>query len=839
MFRFTRLSWSSLLVPLALALVLAAAICSGLYLREADQIQATSLDNENRRMDRFTGLFRNDIGGAVSDLRVLITGDGFVDYLETGKPSDLERAARRAVFFSKDNSDYDQIRYIDENGQEIFRVNADGTIIPRDKLQNKAARSYYRKANALSAGQIFISGVDLNVENGTLEQPLKPMVRLAAPIFDASGRKRGIYIINYLVGHSIERLRMFVPKYQQRFRLLNSQGYWLAGARPEEEWGFILPDRSRMTLAKTDPELWAKVAAETEGQEPYKGGYFTWRHAAPRDFAPGKPVTLEPEDGFLVFASQVTADEWAAQFASLRQTFVVVGVLLTILATVIIWVVQARRRVQQERDRFFNLTRDMLCIAGFDGYFKRVNPAWQEAIGYTNEELMTKPFLDFVHPEDREKTIAETIRLAKGGETVLFENRYRCKNGTYRWLLWSARSLVGDQLIYGSARDLTERKEIEESLRQSEERSRSIIQSAHDAFISIDIEGRITEWNLQAESMFGWPRPEALGRFLHETIIPEKYRGAHLQGIKHLKATGEGPVLNQTLELPALRRNGEEFLVEIVIWPLKRGNETTFHAFIRDITARKEAEKRIQNLNGELKQRADLLETANNELEAFSYSVSHDLRAPLRHIHGFVELLQKAPAIQKDEVSLRQMNVIARAAQEMGRLIDDLLAFSRTGRAEMHPVAIDMNEMVKHTIRDLEMECVGRKIVWEIKPLPKVRGDPNLLRLVWMNLLDNALKYTKKREEARIEIGQLAAESNKTVQTETVFYVRDNGVGYDMQYATKLFGVFQRLHRAEDFEGTGIGLANVQRIIHRHGGRVWAEARVDAGATFFFSLPAI
>jgi light-regulated signal transduction histidine kinase (bacteriophytochrome) len=172
----------------------------------------------------------------------------------------------------------------------------------------------------------------------------------------------------------------------------------------------------------------------------------------------------------------------------------------------------------------------------------------------------------------------------------------------------------------------------------------------------------------------------------------------------------------------------------------------------------------------------------------------------------------------------------------MGMLIDDLLAFSRTGRAEMNPVVIDMNEMAEQALRSLEMECKGRKVSVDFQPMQKVEGDPGLLRLVWVNLLGNALKYTRPREEARIELGQLPPDPQ--TPDEAVFYVRDNGVGFDMQYAAKLFGVFQRLHRSEDFEGTGIGLANVQRIIHRHGGKVWAESKIESGATFYFSLPA-
>ena len=450
-------------------------------------------------------------------------------------------------------------------------------------------------------------------------------------------------------------------------------------AKPEDEWGFEYPGRADLTLAKTDPALWAQILSQPAGQVPYHGGYFTWSRAVPREFIKDKPVTLVPDDDFVVFASQITGDEWASNFAPLRQTFVVVGFLLLILTTITAWVIQARRRVQQERDKFFIITRDMLCVAGFDGYFKRVNPAWEIALGYTSAELTSKPFLDFVHPDDRERTITETVMLGQGGEVVSFENRYRCKDGSYRWLLWSARSVVEEELIYASARDLTERKEIEENLRHSEEWNRSILASAHDAFISIDTEGRVKDWNRQAESIFGWTRAEVMGRFLHETIIPQRFREAHLKGIQHLRATGEGPVLNQRLELAALRRTGEEFPCELVIWPLKMGEVTSYHAFVRDITARKESESRIEKLNVELKQRADLLEVANKELESFSYSVSHDLRAPLRHIHGFVELLQNSSSFKGDETSNRHLSIIARAAKEMGRLIDDLLAFLAHG----------------------------------------------------------------------------------------------------------------------------------------------------------------
>jgi len=258
------------------------------------------------------------------------------------------------------------------------------------------------------------------------------------------------------------------------------------------------------------------------------------------------------------------------------------------------------------------------------------------------------------------------------------------------------------------------------------------------------------------------------------------------------------------------------------------------YLLVKQIVARQAVDDRIQRLNMELAQRATQLESTNAELEAFTYTVSHDLRAPLRHIHGFVEMLQKSPAVQAEPGNQRYMNIIAKAAKHMGLLIDSLLDLSRTGRVELHPVPLDMRKMIDKVIEELEPEWKNRRVRWDIRPLVSASGDSTLVRLVWMNLITNALKYSRPREESRVEIGQSSTEGNGS---EVSYYVRDNGVGFDMRYADKLFGVFQRLHRAEDFEGTGVGLANVRRIVNRHGGRVWAESELNAGSIFHFSLP--
>jgi two-component system, sensor histidine kinase and response regulator len=237
-------------------------------------------------------------------------------------------------------------------------------------------------------------------------------------------------------------------------------------------------------------------------------------------------------------------------------------------------------------------------------------------------------------------------------------------------------------------------------------------------------------------------------------------------------------------------------------------------------------------LQQRIRERTAELEASNKELEAFSYSVSHDLRAPLRHVLGYAEMMGDSPDAPLSEQDARFLERIVKGAKKMGHLIDDLLQFSRTGRTELHKTSIRLDEVLDQTLLDVQPETEGRNILFERQPLPSVRADPSLLRQVFSNLLLNAIKYTRPRDPAKIEIG------GGIENDEAIVFVRDNGVGFDPQYAGKLFGVFQRLHSEGDFEGTGVGLANVRRIITRHGGRTWAEGQPDAGATFYFSLPA-
>ena len=382
------------------------------------------------------------------------------------------------------------------------------------------------------------------------------------------------------------------------------------------------------------------------------------------------------------------------------------------------------------------------------------------------------------------------------------------------------------------------RRRIEQELRQARDeletevaartQQASLLDLTHDTIFVRDMSDVITYWNRGAQELYGWTAEEAIGKRTHQllqTVFPVPIDAIRAELLRAGRWEGE---------LEKTKADGTQVVVASR-WSLRRDEQERPVAVLEtnnDITERKRTEGEIRKLNEELAKRTTELEAVNKELEAFAYSVSHDLRAPLRHMVGYTELLQKNASSILDEKSHRYMMTILESAKRMGNLIDDLLAFSRIGRAETQMTLVSLEQLVKEALSEVRQETDGRNIVWSIGALPNVYGDRSMLRLVLVNLIANAIKFTHTRPQAEIEIGCTDGKED-----EVVVFIRDNGVGFEMKYVNKLFGVFQRLHRAEEFEGTGIGLATVQRIIHRHGGRVWAEGVVDRGATFYFSVP--
>jgi PAS domain S-box-containing protein len=376
-----------------------------------------------------------------------------------------------------------------------------------------------------------------------------------------------------------------------------------------------------------------------------------------------------------------------------------------------------------------------------------------------------------------------------------------------------------------------QRRQAQQELLSSEERYRSLVELSPDALF-VQVEDRLAFVNSAGVKLFGATRPEELtDKSVREIVHPGDWK-IFEQRLHHLHQEAK-PVPFE--ELRMLRLDGKPVDVELAAAPMVFAGKAAAQVIAHDVTERKRAEEEIRRLNVDLEtrvlERTAELEAAYKELEAFSYSVSHDLRAPLRHIEGFIEIILSTEAPSLNKNSRQHLETVAESAKRMGQLIDDLLTFSRAARTDLQKTKIPLSDLVTSAVRDLAQDAEGREIEWAIHDLPEVEADPALLRQVMLNLIGNAIKYTRTRKRARIEI------SCDRKEGEDVVMVRDNGVGFDMRYAHKLFGVFQRLHRASEFEGTGVGLANVRRIVLRHGGRTWAESELNKGATFYFALP--
>ncbi len=401
------------------------------------------------------------------------------------------------------------------------------------------------------------------------------------------------------------------------------------------------------------------------------------------------------------------------------------------------------------------------------------------------------------------------------------------------------RPYIAGFILFGllTAGFSSRRRSIEQNLRKARDalaaevvertRQASLLDLTHDTIFVRDMHDVITYWNRGAQELFGWSASEVVGRESHtmmRTIFPLPL--PEIQSTLNSSGRWEG-------ELGKTKADGTQVVVASR-WSLQRdatGRPTAILETNNDVTERKHREEEIRRLNRDLENRTVELEASNKELEAFAYSTSHDLRAPLRHIAGYTELLQKNAAGALDDKCRRYVQMILESASRMGTLIDDLLAFSRIGRVQTQDTLVSMTQLAQELLNEFERETDGRDISWKLGTLPCVYGDRSLMRIVLVNLLENAVKFTRTRERAEIEIGALTGAPG-----EVVIFVKDNGVGFDMKYVSKLFGVFQRLHGPEAFEGTGIGLATVQRIVARHGGKTWAESD-GSGATFYFSAP--
>ena len=471
---------------------------------------------------------------------------------------------------------------------------------------------------------------------------------------------------------------------------------------------------------------------------------------------------------------------------------------------------------------------DAIVAADKSGHITYFNQGAERIFGYAARDVISRPLTLLMPQRFHDAHRQGLARFLTTGEARVVGRTVELvgqrKDGTEFPLELSLASwkVGGDTFFAGILRDITDRKRAEELLRASEERFHLMVTHVEDyAIFMLDVEGNVATWNAGAERIKGYRADEIIGRhfscfYVSYDVQAGKPEQLLQEAVRRGRCEDEGW---------RVRKDGSQFWANTVITALRDQHRTLlgFTKVTRDITERTRLEQEIQ-------QHSVALEAANKELDAFSYSVAHDLRAPLRAIDGFSRILLEDHAPTLAPEAQHYLNVVRKNSQRMGLLIDDLLAFSRLSRQLLNKQPVRPADLVRQCVDELRAEQQGRRVEIAIGDLPACQADPALLKHVWMNLMSNALKYTRKQEVAVIEVG------SREQAGACVYFVKDNGVGFDMQYADKLFGVFQRLHRPEDYEGTGVGLAIVQRVIHRHGGRVWAEAAVNQGATFYFTF---
>ena len=723
------LSKRLLVLALALIFLVTGAIVFVIYKIERTSEIALLKVDEQKNIEVLKHQLDDNFSEVITSINFLAKSRLLRRYVEN--PSEeLRRAiADEYRVFSAQKKIYDQIRFIGLDGRERIRINGAATNfedVPADRLQDKSNRYYFKETIKLGAGAVYISPLDLNVERGKIELPIKPIIRFGMPVFDSTGAKRGIVLLNYQASGMLRAMSFFARRLSGDYNLVNADGYWLVGPDRDSEWGFMFPERRARTFANAYPAAWRRIGnGEANGQFDLDGGIFTVSEFSPAEKGVGE------SHGITTPSRIVTDEKWY---------------LLSHVPS----------------DRLALLNRPVL--------------------------------LSFV---------------------IIFA-------------ILALTEVVGGSFLI---RHWTARRKAEILAMKNAENFRALFESAPDGLLVVDGEGKIALANDRMIKLVGYAREHLIGQRA-EMLVPEAYRAVHYKDSAEFRRNPEIRNMGRgDGQLWVERADGGMLPVEIGLSPVEILGQRMVFCIVRDVSERYEREKKIGTLAKQLARDNADLDAVNKQLDAFSYTIAHDLRAPLRSITGFSQVLMEDYRESMDEEGQDYLSRVAASAQRMGRLIDDLLTLSKVSRAEFQVSEVSLSEIAALIAERLQKTDPDRKATVTIEPGLIAHGDQSLLLVVMENFLSNAWKYSSKKDETIIEIGA------RTIDGERVFFISDNGAGFDATYADKVFNPFERLHSEAEFEGTGIGLASVANIVNRHGGRVWGESEIEVGSTFYFTIP--
>ena len=794
-----------------------------------------------------------------ADLPYIADLEAVRHWSEAGDRESLDRFAEELLSLARHRPGYAKLRLFDPRERELVRVDQGRSgprRIPETELQDKSGRYFVREGLAQPPRSIHVSRLDLNQDAGVIERPLRPMVRFGLPIWSQGGVRRGLLTINYSGHELLGRLAgLAAPDWGGGVWLLDDEGYWLLAERPQEAWAFeFAPAGEGARFGDRYAAAWAALRAAAPaaatGQAEVAGDLFAWRRVAPP--APGEPWGLSgPGAGGWLLVSRLPRTVIAAASAGHRPLlwggFAALA-LATLGAAIALAHYQAGRRLDVTRLRasearlrgVLEAAPDAVVILDERGCIRLFNARAEEWFGYRSAELVGQRVESLV-PErlrDRYRSLFDHYPAVSspnplGDADVPLAAVRRDGSEFPIELSLSPVVIDGDRLVIAVVRDVTERRALERAREEAWARYRRLLDNLPVGVFRTSMSERLAddrrflEVNPALVAMFEAGTAERLMGCPPARLYHEDRERAEL--VAELFALGS--VVGRELQMVTLNGRVFDACLSVV---LRRGpdGDRFVDGLVEDVSERRRAERERDSAAEEARRKANALEAANRELESFSYSVSHDLRAPLRAVDGFSRILEQEYGARLDDPGRGYLGRVRAAAQHMAALIDDLLKLARVARSELQPGPVELSALARDLTAALDEREPRHAVQWRVEPGLAACGDARLLRVALDNLFDNAWKFTRGRGSAEVWFGACAAGE------EVVYYVRDNGVGFDMAYADKLFGAFQRLHDVSEFPGTGIGLATAQRVVHKHGGRIWAEAEVDRGATFYFTLGA-